>query len=124
MDLTSDDATHQNAMVSRLVDLMSHAFNCGEHTIQYGKLSEAHPIADAIKSAGMRSAEPSRNCFLTPLQDVDHEVGALDEKLVHVIARLLQEAANVAEWGLKLLVVSGESNALGKDASSVPRRLH
>jgi len=43
----------------------------------------------------------------------------LDEKLVHVIARLLQEAANCADWGLKLQVVSSTSTNPG-----APHLLH
>lgn len=48
----------------------------------------------------------------------------LDEKLVHVIARLLQEAANGADWGLKLQVTPGGGNAPDVNPSSGPRLLH
>ena len=47
----------------------------------------------------------------------------LDEKLVHVIARLLQEACNGADWGLKLQVVSGDNNS-DPGALTGVRRLH
>jgi hypothetical protein len=47
----------------------------------------------------------------------------LDEKLVHVLARLLQEAAAIAQWGLDLKVVpgAGTTEAAGPGA---PSRLH
>jgi hypothetical protein len=47
----------------------------------------------------------------------------LDEKLVHIIARLLQQAATAAEWGLRLEVTPGMP---GTDAATAagPRRLH
>ena len=48
----------------------------------------------------------------------------LDEKLVHVLARLLQEAAIGAEWGLKLQVVTGEANALESPTVGAQRLLH
>ena len=46
----------------------------------------------------------------------------LDEKLVHIIARLLQQAATAAEWGLRLEVTPGMPGADPTTAS--PRRLH
>lgn len=48
----------------------------------------------------------------------------LDEKLVHVIARLLQEAANAAEWGLKLDVTANDSSMPDVLAIASPRILH
>ena len=48
----------------------------------------------------------------------------LDEKLVHVIARLLQEAANGAEWGLKLQVVTNSGNTLESSAAGAQKLLH
>ena len=47
----------------------------------------------------------------------------LDERLVHVFARLLQQAASGAEWGLKL-DISPDSTMVGADATAGPRRLH
>lgn len=47
----------------------------------------------------------------------------LDEKLVHILARLLQHAATVAEWALKLDVAPGMSGADLATGTS-PRRLH
>lgn len=47
-----------------------------------------------------------------------------DEKLVHVLARLLQEAAVAAEWGLDLRVVAGASLAPDTATQSAPRLLH
>lgn len=47
----------------------------------------------------------------------------LDEKLVHIIARLLQQTATAAEWGLKL-EVSPETTLAGMESSAGPRRLH
>lgn len=48
----------------------------------------------------------------------------LDEKLVHVIARLLQEAANGAEWGLKLQVVTNSGSVLESTAQGAQKLLH
>ena len=48
----------------------------------------------------------------------------LDEKLVHVIARLLQEAANGAEWDLKLHVVSSAGNSTDPSSPGGPHLLH
>lgn len=47
----------------------------------------------------------------------------LDEKLVHILARLLQQAATAAEWALKLEVTPGMA---GTDPviTASPRRLH
>lgn len=47
----------------------------------------------------------------------------LDEQLVHVFARLLQQAATAAEWGLKLEITPGMLASNGSDATAV-RRLH
>lgn len=46
----------------------------------------------------------------------------LDEKLVHVLARLLQEAATAAEWGLSLRVTPGTLPEATEAAAA--RRLH
>lgn len=48
----------------------------------------------------------------------------LDEKLVHVLARLLQEAAIGAEWGLKLQVVTNSGTVLESTATGAQRLLH
>lgn len=48
----------------------------------------------------------------------------LDERLVHVIARLLQEAANAAEWALELRVSADASAAPDALAAASPRLLH
>lgn len=48
----------------------------------------------------------------------------LDEKLVHVLARLLQQAAAAAEWGLSLDVGSGAGAAPQPLQSGAPRLLH
>ena len=48
----------------------------------------------------------------------------LDENLVHVFARLLQEATNGAEWNLKLLVVAGGTAAAEPTITGGPRLLH
>ncbi len=47
----------------------------------------------------------------------------LDERLVHIFARLLQQAATAAEWALKLEITQGllAGNA---DTAAGPRRLH
>lgn len=47
----------------------------------------------------------------------------LDEKLVHILARLLQQAAVAAEWGLKL-DISPESSVAGAMAAGHVRHLH
>lgn len=47
----------------------------------------------------------------------------LDERLVHVLARLLQQAAVVAEWGLSLDVTAG-AGALSEPLQPAPRLLH
>lgn len=47
----------------------------------------------------------------------------LDEKLVHILARLLQQAATAAEWALKLDVAPGMS-AMDSAMTASPRRLH
>ncbi|MCX7167042.1 MAG: hypothetical protein NTV11_12315 [Rhodocyclales bacterium] len=49
---------------------------------------------------------------------------ALDEKLVHVLARLLQEAATAAEWGLSLRVTPGSSATPEATEAAAPRLLH
>ncbi|MBI5109771.1 MAG: hypothetical protein HZA62_13625 [Rhodocyclales bacterium] len=46
----------------------------------------------------------------------------LDERLVHILARLLQQTATAAEWGLKLEVTPGFGMA--EPASDATRRLH
>lgn len=48
----------------------------------------------------------------------------LDEKLVHVLARLLQEAANAAEWGLNLRVIPGSGATPEATTAAAPRLLH
>lgn len=49
----------------------------------------------------------------------------LDEKLVHIVARLLQQTATAADWGLKLDVSPDTAIAIGgADAATGPRRLH
>ncbi|MDO8788209.1 MAG: hypothetical protein Q7J42_09105 [Sulfuritalea sp.] len=48
----------------------------------------------------------------------------MDEKLVHVLARLLQEAAVAAEWGLDLRVIAGASAAPEATAAAAARLLH
>ncbi len=48
----------------------------------------------------------------------------LDEKLVHVLARLLQEAATAAEWGLTLRVAPGTGTTPEATDLAAPRLLH
>jgi hypothetical protein len=48
----------------------------------------------------------------------------LDERLVHVLARLLQEAAATAEWGLSLRVTPGAGSATGAKDAAAPHLLH
>lgn len=48
----------------------------------------------------------------------------LNEKLVHVLARLLQEAANATEWGLSLRVSPGTPGLTETPPSTAPQRLH
>ncbi len=48
----------------------------------------------------------------------------LDEKLVHVLARLLQQSATAAEWGLNLDVVTGSGTVREPLQPAAPRRLH
>ncbi len=48
----------------------------------------------------------------------------LDEKLVHVLARLLQQAATTAEWGLTLEVAPGTGATPEPLKASGPRLLH
>lgn len=48
----------------------------------------------------------------------------LDERLVHVLARLLQEAAAAAEWGLSLRVGNGAGATSDAMDPSAPRLLH
>ena len=48
----------------------------------------------------------------------------LDEKLVHILARLLQEAAAAAEWGLSLRVGTGTGSAPDATDPTAPRLLH
>lgn len=47
----------------------------------------------------------------------------LDEQLVHVFARLLQQAAVVAEWALKLEITPGALETIGSEGAAA-RRLH
>ena len=47
----------------------------------------------------------------------------LDEKLVHILARLLQQAAVAAEWGLAL-DISPQASLSGASATGQARRLH
>lgn len=48
----------------------------------------------------------------------------LNEKLVHVLARLLQQAAAAAEWGLTLEVTPGTGAAPDPLQAGAPRLLH
>ncbi|MDP2826834.1 MAG: hypothetical protein Q8O52_29625 [Sulfuritalea sp.] len=48
----------------------------------------------------------------------------LDERLVHVLARLLQQAATAAEWGLTLNVAAGTGVASEPMQAAAPRLLH
>lgn len=48
----------------------------------------------------------------------------LDEKLVHVLARLLQQAATAAEWGLKLDVSATPGTSVEPLQAAAPRLLH
>ncbi|MDP1611756.1 MAG: hypothetical protein Q8M11_11935 [Sulfuritalea sp.] len=48
----------------------------------------------------------------------------LDERLVHVLARLLQQAAVAAEWGLTLNVTTGSGLAAEPLQPAAPRLLH
>ena len=48
----------------------------------------------------------------------------LDEKLVHVLARLLQQAATAAEWGLKLDVSVTPGATAEPLQAAAPRLLH
>ncbi|MDZ4251554.1 MAG: hypothetical protein U1A72_03165 [Sulfuritalea sp.] len=47
----------------------------------------------------------------------------LDERLVHVLARLLQQAVVVAEWNLSLDVTAG-AGAISEPLQTAPRLLH
>jgi hypothetical protein len=49
---------------------------------------------------------------------------AMDERLIHVLARLLQEAATAAEWGLGLQVTPGSGTAPDATNPAAPRLLH
>lgn len=49
---------------------------------------------------------------------------ALDERLVHVLARLLQQAATAAEWGLKLDVSVTPGTTSEPLQAAAPRLLH
>lgn len=48
----------------------------------------------------------------------------LDERLVHILARLLQEATTIAEWGLTLHVTPASSAAPASGETIPPRLLH
>lgn len=48
----------------------------------------------------------------------------LDERLVHVLARLLQHAATAAEWGLALNITAGTGIASEPLQAAAPRLLH
>jgi hypothetical protein len=48
----------------------------------------------------------------------------LNEKLVHVLARLLQQAAAAAEWGLRLDVSAAPGTAAEPLQAAAPRLLH
>ncbi|MDK9703947.1 MAG: hypothetical protein OEL20_12495 [Sulfuritalea sp.] len=48
----------------------------------------------------------------------------LDEKLVHILARLLQEAAAAADWGLNLRVTTGATTTPEATDPTAPRLLH
>lgn len=48
----------------------------------------------------------------------------LDEKLVHVIARLLQQTANAAEWSLRLDIGTVGATSVGNLEPNNPRLLH
>lgn len=48
----------------------------------------------------------------------------LDERLVHLLARLLQETAVAAEWGLDLRVMTGSGAAPEATDAGPPRLLH
>lgn len=48
----------------------------------------------------------------------------LDERLVHILARLLQQAAAAAEWGLNLAVTADSGAAPRPMDAAAPRLLH
>jgi len=48
----------------------------------------------------------------------------LNEKLVHVLARLLQQTATAAEWGLALNVTAGADPDAAPLQPAPPRLLH
>ncbi len=48
----------------------------------------------------------------------------LDEKLVHILARLLQQTATAAEWGLKLDISPGAGDIAAVSSATEPRMLH
>ena len=48
----------------------------------------------------------------------------LDERLIHVLARLLQHAATATEWGLNLTVTTGSGGAPESLLGAAPRLLH
>ena len=48
----------------------------------------------------------------------------LDEKLAHILARLLQQATMAADWGLKLEVTTGGAAQPAPLAAGAPRLLH
>jgi hypothetical protein len=48
----------------------------------------------------------------------------LDERLVHVLARLLQQVAVTAEWGLKLDIIAGVGASPEPLQAAAPRLLH
>lgn len=48
----------------------------------------------------------------------------LDERLVHILARLLQQTAVAAEWGLKLEISPGTNELSELSNSTGPRMLH
>lgn len=68
------------------------------------------------------SAGSTQTLVLLPQEGHGINLG-LYEKLVHILARLLQQAATAAEWTLKLEVTPGMPGA-DTDAAASPRRLH
>lgn len=84
-------------------------------------LGEEPILLARISIKAMQEGSANRTLTLLPQEGQGINL-QLDEKLVHILARLLQEAANAAEWELKLRVSPGALAPTPDTAA--PRRLH
>lgn len=124
----SNRKAHGNLLASSTLSELAHgeAVNNADFGSQYREgsifpLGEEPILLARIKMKPLTGNTQTLTLLPKDGQGINLE---LDEKLVHVIARLLQEAANTAEWGLKLHVTADANSSSDVLAVASPRMLH